>query len=32
MVYCFNCRDLSLPLLSLFLGIFWGYCKLNFFP
>jgi hypothetical protein len=22
MVYCFNCRDLSLPLLSLFLGIF----------
>jgi hypothetical protein len=31
-IYSFNCRGLLFPLLNLFLGIFWGYCKWNCFP
>jgi hypothetical protein len=35
MAYSFHCKGLTLPWLSLFLGIlfiFWGYCKWSFFP
>jgi hypothetical protein len=33
-IYSFDCRGISHPLLSLFLGVlfFWGHCKWNCFP